>query len=125
MIKSKLPRVLSTDIQGEAVEWRIFIDADLPFFDGHFPEQAVLPGVTQLDWAIRMGCEHFNYPVDIATLEVLKFQQLMLPNSEVTLKISQNSSKTKLLFSYFDDEKRFASGRILLASPALADTEVS
>ncbi|RTR29329.1 thioester dehydrase [Shewanella atlantica] len=125
MIKSKLPRVLSTDIQGEAIEWRIFIDAGLPFFDGHFPEQAVLPGVTQLDWAIRMGCEHFNYPVDVATLEVLKFQQLMLPNSEVTLKISQNSSKTKLLFSYFDDEKRFASGRILLASPTVADTEVS
>ncbi|ABV34934.1 thioester dehydrase family protein [Shewanella sediminis HAW-EB3] len=125
MIKSKLPRVLSTDIQVEAVEWRIFIDADLPFFDGHFPEQAVLPGVTQLDWAIRMGCEYFNYPADVATLEVLKFQQLMLPNSEVSLKISQNSSKTKLLFSYFDDEKRFASGRILLASPALADIENS
>jgi len=125
MIKSKLPRVLSTDIQDEAVEWRIFIDADLPFFNGHFPEQAVMPGVTQLDWAIRMGCKHFNYPAEVATLEVLKFQQLMLPNSEVSLKISQNSSKTKLLFSYFDDEKRFASGRILLGSPAVADIEVS
>jgi len=125
MIKSKLPSILSTDIQDEAVEWRIFIDADLPFFDGHFPEQAVLPGVTQLDWAIRMGCEHFNYPTEIASLEVLKFQQLMLPNSEVNLKISQNSSKTKLLFSYYDDEKRFASGRILLGSPAIAATEAS
>jgi len=121
MIKSSLPSILSTHVEDEAVEWRIFIDADLPFFDGHFPEQAILPGVTQLDWAIRMGCEHFNYPVEVATLEVLKFQQLMLPNSEVSLKISQNSSKTKLLFSYFDDEKRFASGRILLVSSAATE----
>ncbi len=125
MIKSSLPKILSTQVEDETVEWRIFIDADLPFFDGHFPEQAVLPGVTQLDWAIRMGCEHFNYPAHVATLEVLKFQQIMLPNSEVSLKISQNSSKTKLLFSYFDDEKRFASGRILLSSPAVAATEAS
>jgi len=49
----------------------------------------------------------------------------MLPNSEVSLKISQNSSRTKLLFSYFDDEKRFASGRILLGSPVVADIEAS
>ncbi|WP_299795055.1 thioester dehydrase [uncultured Shewanella sp.] len=114
MIKSVLPRVLSKESKEDAVEWRLFIDEELPFFNGHFPQQAVLPGVTQLDWAIRLGCEHFDYPVEVATLEVLKFQQLMLPNSEVTLAISQNAAKTKLIFSYFDDEKRFASGRILL-----------
>lgn len=116
MIKSALPRVLSKENKEDAVEWRLFIDADLPFFNGHFPQQAVLPGVTQLDWAIRLGCDHFDYPIEVATLEVLKFQQLMLPNSEVTLTISENSAKTKLIFSYFDDEKRFASGRILLNS---------
>lgn len=116
MIKSSLPQILSTELNGESVQHRLKIAADLPFFKGHFPEQAVLPGVTQLDWAIRLGCQHFGYAQDVATLEVLKFQQLMLPDSEVTLEISENKAKTKLIFSYFDDEKRFASGRIVLNS---------
>lgn len=114
MIKSSLPQILSKSSDDQAVEFRLFIDAALPFFEGHFPQQAVLPGVTQLDWAIRLGCQHFNYSTDIASLEVLKFQQLILPNSEASLKISENKDKSKLIFSYFDGEKRFASGRIAL-----------
>lgn len=124
MIKSSLPKILSSHTSDESIEWRLRIDADLPFFNGHFPEQAVLPGVTQLDWAIRMGCQHFGYPNDIATLEVLKFQQLMLPDSEVTLQISLNAAKTKLIFSYFDGDKRFGSGRIALSATSLAKVEI-
>ena len=116
MIKSSLPQILSKSCDGDAIVFRLFIAANLPFFKGHFPEQAVLPGVTQLDWAIRLGCQHFGYPRNIATLEVLKFQQLMLPDSEVTLEISENKAKTKLIFRYFDGDKRFASGRVALAT---------
>ena len=125
MIKSSLPRILSNKTVEETIEWRLFIDAELPFFNGHFPEQAVLPGVTQLDWAIRMGCEHFGYPSEIASLEVLKFQQLILPDSEITLKVSLNAAKNKLIFSYFDGEKRFGSGRIALSDTNLASSEAS
>ncbi|MEC4726853.1 thioester dehydrase [Shewanella sp. D64] len=125
MIKSCLPRILSSQIMEETIEWRLFIDAELPFFNGHFPEQAVLPGVTQLDWAIRMGCEHFGYPSEVASLEVLKFQQLMLPDSEVTLRVTLNSAKNKLVFSYFNGDKRFGSGRIALGDTSLASSEAS
>jgi 3-hydroxymyristoyl/3-hydroxydecanoyl-(acyl carrier protein) dehydratase len=125
MIKSSLPTIIARHTSEEVIEWRLFIAADLPFFNGHFPEQAVLPGVTQLDWAIRMGCQHFGFPAEVASLEVLKFQQLMLPDSEVTLRLSLNSAKNKLVFSYFDGEKRFASGRIALSDASLATVEAS
>ena len=125
MIKSSLPQILSKSSDGDAIVFRLFIAANLPFFNGHFPEQAVLPGVTQLDWAIRLGCQHFGYPRNIATLEVLKFQQLMLPDSEVTLEISENKAKTKLIFRYFDGDKRFASGRVALATESTLIREAS
>ena len=125
MIKSSLPLILSSQMVEEAIEWRLFIDAELPFFNGHFPEQAVLPGVTQLDWAIRLGCEHFGYPREVASLEVLKFQQLILPDSEITLKVSLNAAKNKLIFSYFDGDKGFGSGRIALSDTSLANSEAS
>ncbi|GIU11360.1 MULTISPECIES: thioester dehydrase [unclassified Shewanella] len=116
MIRSKLPPIISCKADQDSVTWTLEIAADLEFFSGHFPEQPVLPGVTQLDWAIKLGCEHFGYPVNVATLEVLKFQQLMLPNTQVDLSISHNAAKAKLVFAYSEGDKRFASGRIALNS---------
>ncbi|GIU19291.1 thioester dehydrase [Shewanella sp. MBTL60-007] len=114
MIRSKLPTIISCSKNQDSVTWRLNIAADLDYFNGHFPEQPVLPGVTQLDWAIKLGCEHFGYAIDVATLEVLKFQQLMLPGTQVDLNISHNAAKAKLTFAYSDGDKRFASGRIAL-----------
>ena len=114
MIKSALPAIISTQTDIDSICWRLNIAADLEYFSGHFPEQPVLPGVTQLDWAIKLGCLHFGYDCNVAVLEVLKFQQLMLPNTQVDLTISHNAAKAKLIFAYSDGEKRFASGRIAL-----------
>ncbi|MCH1931068.1 thioester dehydrase [Shewanella sp. A25] len=116
MIKSSLPPILASKIDEESIELRLQVAADLEYFNGHFPEQAVLPGVTQLDWAVRFGCRHFGYSESVANLEVLKFQQLILPGQEVTLAISHNRAKSKLIFAYSDGENRYASGRICLNS---------
>lgn len=116
MIKSSLPPILHSDIGLDNIELRLLVAADLEYFNGHFPEQAVLPGVTQLDWAVRLGCQHFGYSEAVANLEVLKFQQLILPGQEVTLSISNNAAKAKLTFAYIDGENRYASGRIAFDS---------
>ncbi|MCS6124686.1 ApeI family dehydratase [Shewanella baltica] len=116
MIKSSLPPILHSDIGVDNIELRLLVAADLEYFNGHFPEQAVLPGVTQLDWAVRLGCQHFGYSEAVANLEVLKFQQLILPGQEVTLSISNNAAKAKLTFAYNDGENRYASGRIAFDS---------
>ncbi|MCE9687938.1 thioester dehydrase [Shewanella sp. AS16] len=114
--RSQLPPVLSQEATATTLELQLFIDASLGYFEGHFPEQAVLPGVTQLDWAIRFGCRHFGYPLDVATLEVLKFQQLLLPDTQVKLTLSHDQAKRKLTFGYSQGEQRYASGRIALGS---------
>ena len=112
MINAVLPPIVSQNLDTDTAEWRLSVAADLPFFQGHFPQQPVLPGVTQLDWAIQLGAKHFGYPVEVASLEVLKFQQLMLPGTEVTLTIKHKADKGKLVFTYSDDDKRYGSGRI-------------
>ncbi|MGS0679939.1 ApeI family dehydratase [Shewanella sp. 125m-7] len=125
MITSTLPTIISHNSDNDDATWRLEIAADLEYFNGHFPEQPVLPGVTQLDWAIKLGCAHFGYPLNVATLEVLKFQQLMLPNTQVDLTISHNPAKAKLVFTYSDGDKRFASGRIALNCQAAHATDNS
>lgn len=116
MIKSQLPQILQHTKSDTEAAWRLFVSKDLPFFNGHFAEQAVLPGVTQLDWVIKMGCASFGYEVDVVSLEVLKFQQLILPDTEVSLSITHNTDKQKLMFKIYDGDKRFASGRISINS---------
>ncbi|MDO6618474.1 thioester dehydrase [Pseudomonadota bacterium] len=111
-IKSTLPQIISQTSTDDGISWQLFVAAELDFFKGHFDEQPVLPGVTQLDWAIQLGSNAFGYEPTVATLEVLKFQQLLLPNSHVELFISHNAAKAKLTFVYRDADKRFASGRI-------------
>ena len=114
MIKSSLPPIIGKQMLEDGVEWQLRIDAELPYFNGHFPEQAVLPGVTQLDWAVQLGAAEFGYHPEVQTLEVLKFQQLILPGSQVCLKISLNRAKHKLIFAYYQGEQRYGSGRICL-----------
>lgn len=122
MIKSNLPPILHTNIGIDNIELRLLVAADLEYFKGHFPEQAVLPGVTQLDWAVRLGCQHFGYCEAVANIEVLKFQHLILPGQEVTLSISNNAAKGKLSFAYSDGDNRYASGRINFDTQVSAST---
>ncbi len=121
MIKSNLPSILSKTVFDDAVEWLLDIPADLPYFSGHFPEQPVLPGVTQLDWAVQIGANEFGYVAEVESLEVLKFQQLILPNTQIKLKISLNASKHKLIFTYYQDEQSFGSGRVTLSGRRLEE----
>ncbi|WP_025820948.1 ApeI family dehydratase [Shewanella marina] len=114
MIKSCLPTILATNTSENSTTWTLFIDANSPSFNGHFQQQPILPGVTQLDWAVRLGCQTYGYPIEVAQLEVLKFQQLLLPNMEVQLTIEHQPHKGKMIFSYHQDEQRFASGRIVI-----------
>ena len=99
MIKSELPHIISHEGDNNSYHWRLFISADLAFFKGHFPEQAVLPGITLVDWAVKLGCEAFGYSAKVATLEVLKFQQLILPDTYVDLVIEHQAQKAKLIFT--------------------------
>jgi len=115
MIESQLPRILERSGDEQQLRLLLALDADLPFFSGHFPGQAVLPGVAQLDWAIRFGCEHFGYATEVANLEVLKFQQLMLPETKIELVLNNQPEQHKFSFSYQLGDSRFASGRVLIA----------
>ncbi|MFP3344650.1 hypothetical protein R0J87_19425, partial [Halomonas sp. SIMBA_159] len=45
------PRWLSRS--ADAAELEIELDPALAAFDGHFPQATILPGVAQLDWAVR------------------------------------------------------------------------
>ena len=73
---------------------------------------AILPGVAQLDWAIRFGREAFVMPPRFLRMEALKFQQVLRPGARVTLSLEWLPEKGALQFRYQSAVGTHASGRV-------------
>jgi acyl-coenzyme A synthetase/AMP-(fatty) acid ligase/3-hydroxymyristoyl/3-hydroxydecanoyl-(acyl carrier protein) dehydratase len=111
--RPRLPyrRLLERDAKRVALE--VIAPADLLYFDGHFSQIAILPGVVQLDWAIHYGREYFALPVCFEAVHALKFQQLIRADTPVTLELIFDVQKNSLNFRYFSALHAHSSGRIL------------
>jgi 3-hydroxymyristoyl/3-hydroxydecanoyl-(acyl carrier protein) dehydratase len=91
------------------------IDPNIAYFDGHFDNYPILAGVAQLDWAIFYGKTLLDANSVFAGMEVIKFQQPILPNTQVLLTLRWEKEKKKLYFTYTSGENNsHASGRIKL-----------
>ncbi|TQF17432.1 AMP-binding protein [Myxococcus llanfairpwllgwyngyllgogerychwyrndrobwllllantysiliogogogochensis] len=88
--------------------------ASLPYFKGHFPEKAILPGVAQIEWALHLGRELFTLPPEFLRMEAVKFQQLIVPETLLTLELTWTQAKGSLQFKFTSEAGTHGSGRILL-----------
>lgn len=82
------------------------------YLQGHFPNAPLLPGVTQLDWAIQLAADHWQTPRSVSTIEVLKFNDMLLPTAEVTLTLEYKRDDC-VVFRYRCGEKALSSGRLV------------
>ncbi|MBL8909413.1 MAG: acyl-CoA synthetase [Archangium sp.] len=94
------------------------ISPELKVLEGHFPDQPIVPGVAQLDWAISFGRDQFTMPRNLLKVEVLKFQKLMQPGHAVALTLDWNVEKTTLTFKFTprSSEGTYSSGRVVFAA---------
>jgi len=112
--RPKAPQVLE-QVEAEG-EWslQLAVPPDLAYFSGHFPQAPVLPGVVQMEWALKLGQQLMDLPEKFAGMEVLKFQQLVRPGDEVQLHLRFDPVRSKLYFAYRNETATCSSGRILL-----------
>lgn len=110
----KDPIILSQKQTEVQVELMLEIPDSVIFFEGHFPKHPLLPGVVQIHWAQMLGKRFFPQLGQFNRLENIKFQAIITPNSQVTLDLTYQPQKQKLLFVYHTDDVKHSSGRILL-----------
>lgn len=92
------------------------VPIDLAHFSGHFTSAPVVPGVVQIDWALRLARQLIkDLPARFGGMEVLKFQQLMRPGDAIQLSLRFDTSRGKLYFAFRHNNAACSSGRILLA----------
>jgi acyl-CoA synthetase (AMP-forming)/AMP-acid ligase II/3-hydroxymyristoyl/3-hydroxydecanoyl-(acyl carrier protein) dehydratase len=116
----RLPQVLSQHAEGDELRLQLLIPPDLFYFEGHFPERPILPGVVQIGWALHFGKLHLGADLPFKALEAIKFQSFVVPSQTVELQLSWSAQKHKLTFSYQSGKGAHSSGRIVLAPVAEA-----
>jgi 3-hydroxymyristoyl/3-hydroxydecanoyl-(acyl carrier protein) dehydratase len=112
----QLPEVLSvrrdTDIDGQILI-DLHIPTDIVHFPGHFPGLAILPGVVQIDWAVRLARLHLPIDGQFTQMENIKFQSLILPDARVVLTLNWIPEKRRLEFSFSTSLRKHSSGRVI------------
>lgn len=111
-VAPRQPLVLQQHIEGLEAELQLHIPAALLYFQGHFTDAPVLPGIVQVHWAEHFGRQLLPVHGRFERMEVIKFQQLILPEDELTLALRYDDARHKLIFSYTSERGSHASGRI-------------
>lgn len=110
------PEILDQSKSNGQLKLQLQIPKDLIQFDGHFPGFPILPGVVQIDWVIKLAKQHLQWEQPFLGLENIKFQNMILPGTQLTLEITADANKNRLSFVYFSDKEKYSSGKIIFKS---------
>lgn len=97
----EMARPDESDSQPGVLSWiqaqnqhRLLLDIDpgLVFFQGHFPDNPILPGVTQLHWAAQYSMNLFGFNDIPYEVKRLKFKSIVQPPNVVELLLERKQA---------------------------------
>ena len=109
---AKWPRIVNQELVEGNLTLSCQIPSELIYFAGHMEGRPILPGIVQVHWAEHYGRKMLPVSGRFDRLEVVKFNQVVLPMYELTLSISFNEANRKLSFRYESERGVHSSGRI-------------
>jgi len=110
---NRFPQILNCHFQDNHVKLELKVLSKLVYFSGHFPEQPILPGVTQLAWAEYFGKLFFDIEQPFLCMEVIKFKKIIRPDDTISLSLNWNSDNNKLYFEIISETDSHSSGRMV------------
>ena len=116
------PEIIEQHTVDDECQLVLKVPQSLHYFEGHFDQAQILPGVVQIDWAVKLGKRYFPIQGAFKRLEVIKFQQVIVPESRIHLDIKFDQSSGKLYFNYRLNGNAVSSGRVVFENTAFEDT---
>ena len=111
------PVIFAKDINTDTAVFELSFLEGSSYFEGHFPNFALLPGVAQIHFAVYFGHKLWadiipSIDIDIEKMTKIKFSNMIRPNQILKLSLSRNEQE--LSFRYFDDNGNYSSGTFLI-----------
>lgn len=94
------PRILTIRSTDSGYIMDLFINQNIHWLQGHFPEQPLVAGVVQTHWATKLAQQIFTITEDIQQIDNLKFQNVILPEQTIQLSVEFNAAKNAVKFCY-------------------------
>lgn len=114
MIDKKIPEISKLVITENKAEFVAHLAEDLLYFQGHFPDTAILPGVAQVHWAVLWGRELLGADGAFAGMDQVKFHMPAKPGDDLNILLEWSSEKSRLSFKYSLAGQVVSSGRVRL-----------
>jgi len=70
----------SADLMAE-----VTVAEESPWFDGHFPDRPVLPGIAQLEMVFDLIRRHARRPLRLVEVNRVRFKRMILPEDRLTV----------------------------------------
>lgn len=112
------PEILDDRRSADSWERDLRVPKDLSCWPGHFPDYAIVPGVVQLAWIMRLLREYTGRVPKLQSLEAVKFKTPLLPLQQLTLTLRPGKDPSRFDFKLADGTTVFSEGRIVLLEKA-------
>lgn len=115
--KAMFPEVMRIASDGvREAELELHITPEIEHFAGHFPGAPILPGVVQVDWAVRYARQHLPLHGEFLSLENLKFLAVVQPGDRLCLSLAWDPERGRLDFCYAGTGGKYSVGRVVFGS---------
>ncbi|WP_179402104.1 AMP-binding protein [Burkholderia guangdongensis] len=84
----------------------------LAHFAGHFPGLPILPGVVQIDWAVRIASRDIPGVRAVRSIEHLKFKAPVPPGAVLALSLAHDADRRRVRFTFRRGARECTSGVI-------------
>ena len=111
-----LPKILAERRAEGSTELDIEVPKDNPWFEGHFPVFAILPGVVQIGWAVHYAGTLHGLGPAVSSLDQVKFRRPILPGARLTLHLKPDLRAGRLRYEYRDAQTSYSSGTLNFGS---------
>ena len=98
--------------------YELRVPRTLDHFAGHFPGLPILPGVVQIDWAVRLAAGFVPDVRALVSIDQLKFTAPVPPGAVLALELAHDAARRRVSFVWRLGARTCASGVIVYAEAA-------
>ena len=93
------------------------VPTDCVWFDGHFPNMPILPGIAQLTLVVDLLKRALKRPVVIQSVSRVRFKQMIRPDDTIAVSLSPTDKDAATYgFRLFNGSELVCSGAITIAA---------